>query len=310
MTAAELIPAGTRSDDEWELYIREADPAVAILERCERCFEFQTECKAKHGKQGGSRYAEFMRDRFGYSETTSSHLAIVGRETPKLCSNATKFAPDWTAFYDFTRLPAPAQQRLLESDALIDRKAVATERKAARIESRPAPPLASELAGAYSVLYADPPWRYEHVKTESRAIENQYPTMALDEICALEVPAADDAILFLWATAPKLYEAMRVLDAWGFTYRTCSVWDKQKIGMGYYFRQQHELLLVATRGTFPAPPESTRESSVYREKRGEHSAKPDYYAELIERMYPAHARVELFARAPRDGWSVWGNEAA
>ena len=109
------------------------------------------------------------------------------------------------------------------------------EREQKRFErvTRPLP------AGAYRLLYVDPPWRYEHVVTESRAIENQYPTMSLDEICALRVPAAQDAVLFLWATSPKVAEAVEVIRAWNFSYRTCAVWDKQQLGMGYYFRQRH-----------------------------------------------------------------------
>lgn len=167
-------------------------------------------------------------------------------------------------------------------------------------------------ADKYSLIYADPPWRYEHVKTESRAIENQYPTMSLEDICALPVAemAHDDCVLFLWATSPKLAEAMRVIESWGFTYRTCAVWDKEVIGMGYYFRQQHELLLIATRGEPGAPAVEARESSVHRERRGQHSAKPGYYGALIERMYPNAKKIELFCRAPRDGWNVWGYEAA
>ena len=162
------------------------------------------------------------------------------------------------------------------------------------------------------ILYADPPWRYEHVKTESRAIENQYPTMALEEICALgpTIPATPDAVLFLWATSPKLAEAMEVLRAWGFSYRTCAVWDKEKIGMGYYFRQQHELLLVATRGSPPTPAPADRPSSVVRVARGKHSAKPAEFAGLIEAMYPELPKVELFSRTPRAGWVGWGNQAA
>ena len=162
----------------------------------------------------------------------------------------------------------------------------------------------------YPVIYADPPWRYEHVKTESRAIENQYPTMTLDDICALDIPAHDDAILFLWGTSPKLEEAMRVIREWGFTYRTCAVWDKQKIGMGYYFRQQHELLLVATRGNLPAPQPANRPSSVFSFLRGEHSAKPFEVAEMIEQMYPELPKLEMFCRAPRNGWDAWGNQSA
>ena len=98
----------------------------------------------------------------------------------------------------------------------------------------------------WQIVLADPPWRYEHVKTTSRAIEQQYPTMSLSDICAMPVAkkCAKAAVLYLWATAPKLEEALEVLRAWGFTYRTCAVWTKPQIGMGYWFRQQHELLLV------------------------------------------------------------------
>lgn len=149
--------------------------------------------------------------------------------------------------------------------------------------------------------------------TETRAIENQYPTMALDDICAMSVPAADDCVLFLWATSPKLEEALRVVAAWGFSYRTCAAWDKQVIGMGYYFRQQHELLLVAARGTLPVPPPATRPSSIIHAKRGRHSEKPDLVYDLLETMYPEFTeadRIELSSRSNRTGWTQWGNEPA
>jgi N6-adenosine-specific RNA methylase IME4 len=135
--------------------------------------------------------------------------------------------------------------------------------------------------------------------------------MALDDICALPVSdlATPDAILFLWATSPKLAESMKVIESWGFTYRTCAVWDKQKIGMGYYFRQRHELLLVATRGSIPTPAPGDRAASVIAEPREEHSAKPAKFAELIESMYPTLPRIELFCRSPREGWAVWGNQS-
>lgn len=166
-------------------------------------------------------------------------------------------------------------------------------------------------AGAYRLLYVDPPWQYEHIATESRAIENQYPTMDLDAIKALEVPAADDAVLFLWATSPKLAEAISVIQAWDFDYRTSAVWDKELIGMGYYFRQQHELLLVAARGTLPVPAPSDRVSSVIRARREAHSQKPAIVYDVLEAMYPTFGeldRVELFQRRPRVGWAGWGNE--
>jgi N6-adenosine-specific RNA methylase IME4/ParB-like chromosome segregation protein Spo0J len=164
----------------------------------------------------------------------------------------------------------------------------------------------------YPIILADPPWLYEHVETESRAIENHYPTMTLDDICALPVNALalGDAILFMWATSPKLAEAIRVVEAWGFTYRTCAVWVKDKIGMGYYFRQQHELILVGVKGGPPMPAPPDRPSSVIEAPRGAHSAKPEAVYELIERMYPTWPRIELFARSPREGWDSWGNQAS
>lgn len=163
----------------------------------------------------------------------------------------------------------------------------------------------------YAVLYADPPWKYEHVKTENRAIENQYPTMELTELLTLPIDSITnkDAIIFLWANAPKLAEAMRVLESWGFTYRTCAVWVKDRIGMGYYFRSQHELLLVGIKGNMPVPPESSRVSSVIGMPREAHSAKPECVYEIIEQMYPSLPRIELFSRTKRDGWGAWGNQA-
>lgn len=164
----------------------------------------------------------------------------------------------------------------------------------------------------YPIVYADPPWRYEHSKTDNRQIENHYPTMTLDEICALPVGdiATDDSVLFLWTTSPKLAESMRVIESWGHVYRTCIVWDKERIGMGYYARQQHELLLIATRGAVPVPEPSNRPNSVVRVRRdNEHSQKPQEFYELIERMYPELPKIELFARNRRDGWAVWGNQS-
>lgn len=168
-----------------------------------------------------------------------------------------------------------------------------------------------EGIGKFPVIYADPPWRYEFAETENREIENHYPTMTIDDICAMDISEIStvDSVLFMWATSPKLEEALRVINAWGFTYVTCAIWDKEKIGMGYYFRQQHELLLVAKKGNIPAPIPAARVKSVLSYKRGEHSSKPEEFYSIIEDMYPEYKKLELFCRTPRDGWSVWGNQS-
>jgi len=184
------------------------------------------------------------------------------------------------------------------------------ERRDERIERMVADSIES-IDRCFPVIYADPPWQYEHSRTQSRDIENQYPTMSLDDICELNIHdiSTANAILFLWSTSPKLSEAMEVVDAWGFGYRTCIVWVKDRIGMGYYARQRHELLLIATRGEMPTPEPATRPDSVIESPREEHSKKPDIVYELIEQMYPELPKVELFARQKREGWNVWGNES-
>lgn len=162
--------------------------------------------------------------------------------------------------------------------------------------------------GTFDIIYADPPWRYDMSISETRDIENQYPTMDVEEICALPLPEiAKDALLIMWATAPKLIEALNVMEAWGFQYKTHSIWDKGKIGMGYWFRGQHELLLIGTKGNFSPPEVEFRNSSIYHEDRSAPSVKPEFYYDWIETAFPGK-RVELFARQARDGWANWGNE--
>ena len=160
----------------------------------------------------------------------------------------------------------------------------------------------------YSVIYADPPWRYDFSKSDSRKVENQYSTISVNEICNIDVPTGDNAVLYLWATAPKLPEALLVMKSWGFKYKSCGVWDKMKLGMGYWFRGQHELLLVGVKGNFSPPSPSLRISSVIREARGVHSKKPNKIRDYITTWYPDENKLELFSRQKTDGWDVWGNE--
>ena len=167
------------------------------------------------------------------------------------------------------------------------------------------------LDKTYPVIYADPPWQYQHSETDSRKIENHYPTMSLDDICNMPVSklAAADSILFLWTTSPKLEEGLRVLNSWGFKYTTCAIWDKQKKGLGYYFRQNHEILLIGKRGGIPTPEPKDRPDSIISIPKGKHSAKPFEFHKIIENMYPDFSKIELFCREAQPGWDVWGNQS-
>lgn len=160
-----------------------------------------------------------------------------------------------------------------------------------------------------NLILADPPWQYDFSETENRAIENQYATAQVPEIIQHKPETQDSAILFLWATAPKLVQAISVLESWGFTYVTNAIWDKEKIGMGYWFRGQHELLLVGRKGKVSPPIEELRVSSVFREPRRKHSQKPECVYEWIEKAFPSFVKLEMYSRTKREGWIQWGAEA-
>lgn len=167
----------------------------------------------------------------------------------------------------------------------------------------------------YTVLYADPPWRYRN-KPNRRSPESHYPTMKTEDICALPVQtlAAEDCALFLWVTMPMLFEAQKVLAAWGFRYKTVAfVWVKQNRkgscifwGMGYWTRANAELCLLATRGQPQRRAKNIHQVIISPVE--EHSKKPEEARRRIEALLGEVPRLELFARRPSPGWDVWGNE--
>lgn len=171
------------------------------------------------------------------------------------------------------------------------------------------------LGRVYPVYYADPPWKFgvhSEVTGREKSAENHYPTMTTDAIVELMtglIGGSNPAVLFLWATNPMLPDGLRVLAACGFTYVHNYAWDKEVAGTGYWGRDRHEHLLIGRRGDIAAPLPGSQPESVHRERKGRHSAKPDFYADTIERLYPGIAKLELFCRKPRPGWDAWGFEA-
>lgn len=177
----------------------------------------------------------------------------------------------------------------------------------------------------YKVILADPPWYFRNfsadkpgmIHTRSRGANKHYPTMTTDDICSLPVAdlAEEDSILFLWACWPTLPDAMRVISAWGFEYKTLAwVWIKANrtgfgffSGMGYYTRANSEPCLLATRGNPSKPANRSVPALIYSAVMG-HSRKPDEQYNNIEKLYPDGRRLELFARRRWPGWDVFGNE--
>lgn len=207
--------------------------------------------------------------------------------------------------------PAAKAVRALDQGEKKDRRATREIELAAKITALP--------GKRYGVIVADPEWRFEPYSRETgmdRAADNHYPTSALEEIKSRDVASidADDCVLFLWATAPMLPQALEVLSAWGFTYKTHAIWYKQRTGdgrgTGYWFLGEHELLLVGTRGDVVAPAMGTQARSVFEAPVGLHSEKPEIALDIIERYFPNIPKIELNRRGPaRSGWDAWGNEA-
>jgi N6-adenosine-specific RNA methylase IME4 len=166
----------------------------------------------------------------------------------------------------------------------------------------------------FGVIYADPPWQFEPYSRSTgmdRDAANHYPVMDVEALKALDVPsiAAPDCALFLWATAPMLPQALDVMAAWGFEYKSNFVWTKDRAGTGYWSRNQHEHLLVGVRGSIPAPAPGEQWSSVIEAPVRGHSRKPDEARRMIEALFPNLPRIELFARSRSEGWDVCGQEA-
>lgn len=197
-------------------------------------------------------------------------------------------------------------------------------------------------SGRYGLILIDIP-RHFNVRSDetglNRSPENHYPTMTFQELCDLPVSqlAADDCIMVFWSTAASLIDDLEILAEWGFVtfrpreagrlrrdslgpngweigepgspqpYRTMQVWDKIKIGLGYWFRDRHEFILLAARGNVVPPAMGTQDNSLFSEPKGEHSAKPNL--EWIDRLWPNIPKLEMFARRARPGWDAWGFEA-
>lgn len=187
-------------------------------------------------------------------------------------------------------------------------KEIALEEKtafAAQLRAAPVP-----LPGeTHRVIVIDPPWQYDsRAEDVSHRGRNPYPDMDTAAICALPVAslAHEDCILWLWTTNAFMREAYQCLDAWGFTAKTILTWDKEILGLGDWLRNVTEHCILAVRGK-PIV-QLTNQTTLIREKRGKHSAKPAAFYTMVEALCPG-SKLEMFARAERDGWTRWGAEA-
>lgn len=166
----------------------------------------------------------------------------------------------------------------------------------------------------YRVIYADPPWRYNDRcvtgGVQGGGVEiNHYPTMSIEELCQIPISeiSEQNAVLFIWVTSPLLEDVFKIINAWGFKYKTSFIWDKVSHNMGHYNSVRHELLLICTKGSC-TPDNLKLFDSVQSIEKTEHSKKPEEFRTIIETLYTYGNKIELFSRIKSDGWDNYGNQ--
>lgn len=186
-------------------------------------------------------------------------------------------------------------------------------------EPTPSDDLMEKAKNRYSTILADPPWQFQN-RTGKMAPEHRrllrYPTMELQEIMDLPISklAAAKSHCYLWVPNALLQEGLKVLEAWGFTYKSNLVWYKIRKdggpdgrGVGFYFRNVTELILFGVRGSMRTLDPGRTQVNLLSTRKREHSRKPDEIYDLVESCSPG-PYLELFARFKREGWDQWGNE--
>lgn len=249
----------------------------------------------------------------GLARQTLINRASVGRHVD---ADTRELAPSPAHAEEVASL-TPAEQRVWLDKARSEgmsrnemRREIRAAKRRRTIEGQ------ATLEGQFRVIYADPPWKYGSGTKGGSRVEDHYPPMEIADICKLPVEAHSmpDAVLFMWVTAPLLYQnpgPRDVIEAWGFTAKSNLVWNKVHGIGGNYLYVQHEHLIIATRGSCLPDVASPMIHSVYTEQLRDrnHSSKPPTIRKAIERVYTKGPYLELFGREPVDGWTVFGNDA-
>lgn len=210
--------------------------------------------------------------------------------------------------YDAIQRKGTEEQKVEVSEGKASIKKVYSQiQKAERLEKNK---VTEWPKGKYRVIYADPPWSYGDERSGFGGATDHYNTMTMEELKSMPVASLteENAVLFLWGTAPLLPEALELIEAWGFKYKTNIVWDKVRANLGNYTSVRHEHLFIATKGS-GVPDNTSRVDSVQVVERiGRHSEKPEEFRNIIETLYTYGNKLELFARKAIEGWEVYGNE--
>lgn len=236
---------------------------------------FAEEAKERQRQHGGTAP--------GTPKSLSAQMReVIGGKTSEILADAAGVCPRYIEYAAKLKAEAPA---LFESVRSGQKTITEAIRELGHAEQHTK--VCKLPAGKYRVLYADPPWAYSDKTLDKYGpAERHYPTMSIEELCALPVAglAADDAVLFHWSPAPMVMEANKVIEAWGFRYKAMFVWDKVKHNFGHYNSVRHELLLVATRGKCTPDTPKLFDSVVTVERSKTHSEKPEVFRQMIDEL--------------------------
>ena len=284
-------------------------------------------CEAKDALPHGQ-FRAMCDDKLPFGHRKAQMLMAIASDA-RLTANAQRVAllpPNWGALYDITRLGDDLlDQRFVDGtiNPSMDRKAIATTVKQQARTNR------EITLGLYQrqlpfikagLILEDYEWDDEVYSRETgmdRHASNHYPTSA-DAHSAEEIHARRPldrivdkrgCVLAMWTTNQHLQIAMDLMRLRGFEYKSNYAWGKDKISTGRWNRSKHELLLIGTVGSPPCPAPGTQWDSLQLAPKGEHSAKPDCFYEMLEEYFPTLVKIELNARRPREGWLRWGNES-
>jgi N6-adenosine-specific RNA methylase IME4 len=272
------------------------------------------------GRKGGGKSKNEMIS--GFASDTAKKIGTTDRSVQqyvqaagldpeaKMAIRATAAADSLTDLVKLARL-APEHQRAVAHQIAKTgetvKAATRTLKRAEQVEQIKAyvPP-----EGQFQVITSDPPWPFDDELDGSDAVRGgcPYPTMTIDQICAMKIPAHDDCVLWLWCTNTHLIDgsAPRVLKAWGFTGKTMLTWRKTQMGTGHWLRNITEHVILAVRGTPVVRGQG--QTTEFEAPRGAHSGKPDRFFQIVEEVCPSPSRLEMFSRAERPGWITSGAE--
>jgi N6-adenosine-specific RNA methylase IME4 len=253
-----------------------------------------------------STWESFVGERFGLARGTAYGLMAAARVAENV---PTSEQLSLSQLRELAPLPAETQRALApvisEMTVIEARRVIRQWRLTQRHEwaQREVPPFPS---GTYRTIVVDPPLAYPADWGDGLAAD-RYRTMSLDELAALPIEqlAAPDSHLYVWIGATRIPDGLRLVDAWGFTFVALLTWKKPSIGLGTWWRYQSEHLIHARRGNLRTQPGLSNVFDAPRSRK--HSAKPEIAYTRIAEASPG-PYLEFFAREPRAGWTVWGDE--